>query len=244
MLIDAKWILDLGSATGSAGHQLRRRFKRGRVIVLDTSHEMLQQARKKQTWFSRVFGLQANALALPLQTGSVDLVFSNLLLPWIDDVRTMFTEVTRVLRKGGLFVFSTLGPESLSELRDAWATVDNDPHVNRFADMHDIGDGLVHAGLRDPVLDTDFLNVSYRDTAALFRDLTLIGGRNSLAGRAKTLTGKGRFRHMDRQLSSRFRGGLLELRLELVYGHAWGSGPRQAPGEYLIEPAQIEKRQR
>ena len=61
MLIDAKWILDLGSATGSAGHQLCRRFKRGRVIVLDTSHEMLQQARKKQTWFSRVFGLQANA---------------------------------------------------------------------------------------------------------------------------------------------------------------------------------------
>jgi malonyl-CoA O-methyltransferase len=149
-----------------------------------------------------------------------------------------------VLRKGGLFVFSTLGPESLSELRDAWATVDNDPHVNRFADMHDIGDGLVHAGLRDPVLDTDFLNVSYRDTASLFRDLTLIGGRNSLAGRAKTLTGKGRFRNMDRQLSSRFRGGLLELRLELVYGHAWGSGPRQAPGEYLIEAAQIEKRQR
>lgn len=244
MLIDAKWILDLGSATGSAGRQLYRRFKRGRVIVLDASHEMLQQARKKQTWFSRAFGLQANALALPVQTGSVDLVFSNLLLPWIDDVRAMFAEVTRVLRKGGLFVFSTLGPQSLSELRDAWATVDNDPHVNRFADMHDIGDGLVHSGLRDPVLDTDFLNVSYRDTASLFRDLTLMGSRNSLAGRAKTLTGKGRFRNMDRQLSGRFKGGLLEFRLEIVYGHAWGGGPRQAPGEYLFEAAQIEKRRR
>ncbi len=244
MLIDAKWILDIGGATGSASRHLCQRFKRGRVIVLDASHEMLQQAKKKQTWFSRVFGLQANALALPVRTGSVDLVFSNLLLPWIDDLRAMFTEVTRVLRKGGLFVFSTLGPPSLSELREAWATVDNYAHVNRFADMHDIGDGLVHAGLRDPVLDTDFLNVSYRDTAALFRDLTLSGGRNSLADRAKTLTGKGRFRNMDRQLSSRFRGGLLELRLEIVYGHAWGGGPRPAAGEYLIEAAQIERRQR
>ena len=244
MLIDAKWILDIGGATGSAGRHLCRRFKRSRVIVLDASHEMLQQARKKQTWFSRVFGLQANALALPVQAGSVDLVFSNLLLPWIDDVRAMFTEVTRVLRKGGLFVFSTLAGDSLSELREAWATVDNDPHVNRFADMHDIGDGLVHAGLRDPVLDTDFLNVSYRDTASLFRDLTLIGARNSLAGRAKTLTGKGRFRNMDRQLSSRFRGGLLELRLEIVYGHAWGGGPRPAAGEYLVEAAQIQRRER
>ncbi|MEE8157551.1 MAG: methyltransferase domain-containing protein [Gammaproteobacteria bacterium] len=244
MLIDAKWILDIGGATGSASRHLCQRFKRGRVIVLDASHEMLQQAKKKQTWFSRVFGLQANALALPVRTGSVDLVFSNLLLPWIDDLRAMFTEVTRVLRKGGLFVFSTLGPPSLSELREAWATVDNYAHVNRFADMHDIGDGLVHAGLRDPVLDTDFLNVSYRDTAALFRDLTLSGGRNSLADRAKTLTGKGRFRNMDRQLSSRFRGGLLEFRLEIVYGHAWGGGPRPAAGEYLIEAAQIERRQR
>ena len=140
MLIDAKWILDIGGATGSASRHLCQRFKRGRVIVLDASHEMLQQAKKKQTWFSRVFGLQANALALPVRTGSVDLVFSNLLLPWIDDLRAMFTEVTRVLRKGGLFVFSTLGPPSLSELREAWATVDNCAHVNRFADMHDIGD--------------------------------------------------------------------------------------------------------
>jgi malonyl-CoA O-methyltransferase len=108
--------------------------------------------------------------------------------------------------------------------------------------MHDIGDGLVHAGLRDPVLDTDLLNVSYRDTGTLFRDLTLLGARNCLSGRTKTLTGKARFRGMETRLRSRFRDGLLNLKLELVYGHAWGGGPPQTPGEYRIDAAEIGKR--
>jgi malonyl-CoA O-methyltransferase len=244
MLIDAKAILDLGGATGSARRHLRKRFKGSHVVNLDASHEMLRLAVKKQGRFSRVTAVQGNALELPLQTGCIDLVFANLLMPWIDDVHAMFTEVTRVLRNGGLFVFSTLGPDSLPEIRAAWATVDDDQHVNRFADMHDIGDGLVRAGLRDPVLDADFLNVTYRDTDSLFRDLTLAGGRNSLRDRSKTLTGKGRFRRMEQALRRQFRDGLLDLRLELVYGHAWGGGPRQSTAEYRIEPAGIETRRR
>mgnify|MGYP001237229496 CR=1 FL=1 len=243
MLIDAKCILDVGGATGSASQYLCRRFRRSRVIVLDASYGMLRQARKKQMWFSRTSMVQANALALPVQTGCVDLVFANLLLPWIDDIQTMFTEVTRVLRRGGLFIFSTLGRDSLSELREAWKSVDNSPHVNHFSDMHDIGDGLVQAGLYDPVLDTDFLKVSYRDTSSLFRDLTFVGGRNSISSRTKTLTGKDRFRNMKRQLDNRFRDGLLEIKLEIIYGHAWGDRSQQPAREFRVEAAQIRRRQ-
>ena len=242
MVVDIKRILDLGSATGSASRPLCKRFKRSHVIVLDASHEMLRAAEKKQSWFSRVSTLQGNVLALPLQTACVDLAFSNLLLPWIDDLQAVFAEVARVLRKGGLFVFSTLGPDSLSELREAWASVDEHKHVNCFADMHDVGDGLVHAGLRDPVLDTDFLNISYSDTKSLFRDLTLLGARNCLSGRAKTLTGKQRFQDMENRLRNGFKDGLLELRLELVYGHAWGGGPPQPAGEYRFAATEIGRR--
>ncbi len=242
MLVDVKWILDLGGATGSASRPLCEHFKRSRVIVLDASHEMLRAAAKKQSWFSRVSTLQSNALAMPLQDGCIDLAFSNLLLPWIGDLHTLFAEVGRVLRNGGLFIFSTLGPDSLSELREAWSSVDSGQHVNLFVDMHDVGDGLAHAGLRDPVLDTDFLTVSYRDTESLFRDLTLLGARNCLDGRSKTLTGKGRFREMQDRLGSRFKDGILELRLELVYGHAWGAGPLQPAGEYRIETTDIGRR--
>ena len=242
MVLDVKRILDLGGATGSASRLLSKHFKRSRVIALDASHEMLRVAEKKQSWFSRVSTLQCNAMAIPLREGCIDLAFSNLLLPWIDDLHGMFIEVGRVLRKGGLFLFSTLGPDSLSELREAWSSVDSDPHVNIFADMHDVGDGLARAGLRDPVLDTDFLNVSYRHTESLFRDLTLLGARNCLDGRSKTLTGKGHFRDMEDRLRSRFKDGILELRLELVYGHAWGGGPLQQPGEYRFDATDIGRR--
>jgi malonyl-CoA O-methyltransferase len=243
VVIDARKILDLGGATGTACHDLRRRFRRSRVIVLDASQEMLRRAVQKRTWFSPVSVLQGDARALPLRTGSLDVAYSNLLLPWINNLTAVLSEVARVLRKGGLFVFSTLGPDSLSELREAWASVDDGQHINLFADMHDIGDGLVRAGLRDPVLDTDYLNVSYRDTASLYRDLTLLGARNSLSGRSRALTGKARFRNMENALKDRFAGDLLELRLELVYGHAWGGGPGQEPGEYRIEPGQIGRRE-
>lgn len=242
MIIKAKRILDLGGATGSASRSLCKRYKRSRVIVLDASHEMLRQAQKKRSWFSKTAVLQGNATAVPLQTGSVDLVFSNLLLPWIDDLPAIFAEVARVLQKGGLFAFSTLGPDSLSELREAWASVDDGQHVNPFADMHDIGDGLLRAGLRDPVLDADYLHVTYRETADLFQDLTLLGARNCLAGRTTTLTGKERYRHMENRLRRRFIEGLLELRLELVYGHAWGGGPPQPAGEYRVAAAEIGRR--
>ena len=244
MLVDVKTILDLGGATGRSCRPLCKRFKRSRVIVLDASHEMLRAAESRQSWFSRVSTLQCDAMAMPLQEGCIDLVFSNLLLPWIDDLHSMFSEVARVLRKDGLFVFSTLGPDSLAELREAWAAIDDDEHVNSFADMHDVGDGLVRTGLRDPVLDTDFLNVSYRDTESLFRDLTLLGARNCLDGRSKSLTGKARFHHMEDQLRSRFTDGILELKLELVYGHAWGGGPPQPAGDYVVDAAQITRRQR
>ena len=105
VIIDAKYILDLGGATGSASRHLSKRFKRSRVVVLDASWEMLQAANRKRTWFSRVTMLQGDAMAVPLQTGCVDLVFSNLLLPWLDDLQAAFMEVARVLRAGGLFVF-------------------------------------------------------------------------------------------------------------------------------------------
>ncbi len=242
MMVDAKTILDIGGATGSACRPLRKRFNRSHVFILDASHEMLRAAEKKQSWFSRVSFLQSNAMAMPLQTGSIDLAFSNLLLPWIDNFHGLFAEVGRVLRKGGLFIFSTLGPDSLSELRNAWSSVDTGQHVNAFADMHNVGDGLLRSGLRDPVLDTDFLNVSYLDTDSLFRDLTVLGARNCLAGRAKTLTGKQRYHDMEERLRSHFENGLLQLRLELVYGHAWGDGPAQPAGEYTIDAAQIQRR--
>ncbi len=237
-------ILDLGSASGSGSRKLARQFRRARIVSFDVSLQMLQTGKRRRSLLSKVTELQGDAARIPLQTGSADLVFSNLLLPWIDDLATCLGEIARVLRKDGVFVFSSLGPDSLYEIRDAWNSLDRDWHVNAFPDMHDIGDAIVRAGLRDPVLDVDTLSVTYRDTASLYRDLTNCGGRNSLEFRRRTLTGKNRLLNMDNALLRRFAGGPLALSLELVYGHAWGGGPPQTGTEYRLDPAAIGRRRR
>lgn len=235
-------ILDAGAATGRGSRQLAKMYRGSRVISLDTSARMLQLARKKKPFLSKQTELQGDVMRLPLQTGSVDLVFANQLLPWVSDLPACLIEIARVLKPGGVFAFAALGPDTLQELRGAWMADEDYSHVNLFPDMHDIGDAMVRAGLADPVLDVDPLFVTYRDLATLYRDLTSNGARNSLSNRRKTLTGKSRFRAMEKALGAGFRDGQLSLKLEVVYGHAWGTGPRAGTGEFRVDPASITRR--
>lgn len=237
-------ILDLGSATGSGSRKLARQFRGARVVSCDASMQMLRRAKKRKSLLSKVGEVQGDATCIPLQTGSADLVVANLLLPWIDDLGSCLREVARVLRTDGVFVFSSMGPDSLGEIRRAWNSLDRDWHVNAFPDMHDVGDAIVRAGLRDPVLDVDTFSVTYRDTASLYRDLTNCGGRNSLLHRRRTLTGRNRLRRMESELFGHFEAGPLSLGLELVYGHAWGGGPPQTGSEIRLDAAAIGRRQR
>ena len=242
VVVDAGLVVDLGSATGTATAPLAKRFRGANVVAVDLSHEMLRCCQRKRTWFSKVSVVQADAEALPFADQSVDVVFSNLLLPWFSDPAPIATEVARVLRKDGLFAFATLGPDSLLELRRAWHQVDDHEHVNRFLDMHDVGDALVRAGLRDPVLDVDRLTVTYDNARSLFRDLTAIGGRNALRHRGGGLLGKQRFGRLQQTLESAGTGGRIELDLELVYGHCWGGGLRPRDGQVRIDAGTIPVR--
>jgi len=242
LVVEAGTVLDLGSATCSTSQALSKRFSRAHVISVDLAHNMLQRGRKKRAWFSRSSFVQATAAALPFSAQSIDVVFANLLLPWVDDPNQVFSEIARVLRKGGVFAFATLGPDSLLEIRRAWAQVDDRAHVNHFLDMHDLGDGLVNAGLADPVLDVDRLSVSYDSTQKLFADLTAMGGRNALRQRNHALVGKQHFRHMTEELQRSGADGKITLDLELVFGHCWGAGPRMDATNYRIDANTIPRR--
>ena len=226
MLIDAKTIVDLGCATGAGGRALSKRFRRAHIISVDLSQQMLRQAQHRRSLLGRRSVVQANAVALPLAANSVDLVFANLLLPWISDLTILFTEIGRVLRKDGLFIFSALGPDSLLELRQAWRDVVAEPGAGRFLDMHDLGDAAVRSGLRDPVLDVDRTAISYASNESLSRDLRALGAPAALLAEL----GKGRNARPQR------------FDLELVFGHCWGSGPISGANEYRIDPAKIRRR--
>lgn len=242
--IEAACILDLGSAAGRDRRPLMKRFRGALVIGVDRSIEMLRLSRRRLSWFARGPVVQAEAESLPFTNGSIDLVYANLLLPWIDDLPGCFAGIARVLRKDGLFIFCTLGPDSFREIREAWGEAMAASRVRRFPDMHDVGDSLVRSGLRDPVLDVDSLSLQYRDADRLFDDLRRTGAGNSLKQRDQALAGKAHFREFRERLAARAAGQPLNITLELVYGHAWGSGPVASPGEIRVAASHIGRRRR
>jgi malonyl-CoA O-methyltransferase len=240
-------VVDLGAGTGHASIALKKRYRASRVIAADLSPGMLHEAGAQRGFFRRFDLLCADAARLPLRTASVDLVFSNLMLQWCDDPDAVFRECRRVLKPGGLLTYSTFGPDTLIELRRAWAEVDELTHVNRFIDMHDLGDAMIRAGFAEPVMDVERCTLTYEDVRALMCDLKAIGAHNVNAGRARGLTGKSRLKRMIAAYES-FRGdGRLPASYEIVYGQAWVAERQtgQAPsrdGEARIPVSGITRR--
>ena len=230
-------IVDAGCGTGHASRELKRLFPRAVVLALDIAPGMLRIAGRQRGWLRRFERVCADAQRMPLADGSVELVYSNLMLQWCDDLDAVFAEFVRVLKPGGLLTFSTFGPDTLKELRAAWASVDAHTHVHRFIDMHDIGDALVRAGLSEPVLDVEPFTLTYEDAFALMRDLKAIGAHNASAGRATGLTGRGRIQAMSAAYERHRSAGRLPATYEVVYGQAWGRTARHGgttPGEIRI----------
>ena len=153
-------IVDLGCGTGFMTRALEARYKKARILGLDLAHGMAAHAKAQTGWRSRQSFAVGDAERLPLPDASVDLILSNLTIQWCGDLDAVFREAKRVLKPGGLFMFTTLGPDTLKELRAAWRVVDGYTHVNAFMDMHDIGDGLVRAKLADPVMDVEHLTLT------------------------------------------------------------------------------------
>ena len=243
-------VLDLGAGTGRMTSELKRRYRRALVVALDLAPGMLRQARKHQQLFRRFERVCGDAMRLPLADASVDVIVSSLMLQWCDPPDPAFAEIRRVLKPGGLVAFSTLGPDTLRELRTAWAEADGTSntynHVNHFTDMHDIGDALTRAGLSEPVLDVDRLQLTYPGALELMRDLKAIGAHNVTAGRPRGLMGRARLRRMQSAYETFRRDGRLPATYEVVYGVAWGAAGRPASamvsGEAHISPSAIRRR--
>ena len=238
-------VLDLGSGTGRVTRELKRRYPRARVIALDIAPGMLREARRHQRPWRRFDRVCGDALRLPLRDGSIDLIFSNLMLQWCEPLAAALSEARRVLAPGGFLSFSTFGPATLYELRTAWAEADGYNHVNHFPDMHEVGDGLVRAGLMEPVLDADRFEVGYLDVLTLMRDLKAIGAHNVTAGRPRALAGRERLTRVQRAYEAFRRDEGLPATYEVIYGASWGAAGRpasaQVEGVVRIAPGSIRR---
>lgn len=225
-------ILDVGSGTGWGTRQLGGRYPKAEVTALDIAIGMLEQARGTAGWWKKLFAgkresfLCADVEALPLASGSVEMVWSNLALQWCNDLPATFVELQRVLKVDGLLMFSSFGVDTLLELRTAFQDVDGHSHLSRFADMHDVGDMLVAAGFADPVMEMERIVLTYDDVRAVMQDLKSIGAHNATAGRASGLMGKTAWQRVTENYEKLRRDGKLPATFEIVYGHAWKSAPK------------------
>jgi len=218
-------ILDVGSGTGHCGRLLKEHYKSAHIYSLDIAHGMLNYAKQSQGFLQKFKSnkqfICGDAESLPLKTSSVDLLISSLAIQWCADLDKTFSEFRSVLKPGGLLMFSSMGPDTLKELRRAWATVDDSVHVSAFFDMHDVGDALMRAGFADPVMDVETITLTYNQVDELMSDLKGLGSRNAAAGRARGLTGKNKLQQMKQAYEELRQDGVLPATYEVVYGHAW-----------------------
>ncbi|HEV8502771.1 MAG TPA: malonyl-ACP O-methyltransferase BioC [Casimicrobiaceae bacterium] len=233
--IEPRRVADLGCGTGEATAALAQRYPQAAIVGVDLALPMLAQAAARiapRSWLARLArgGARRPALVcadaehLPLATGSIDLAWSNLMLQWLDTPAAAFAEIARVLATGGLVSFTTFGPDTLKEVRAAFD--DGRPHVSRFVDMHDLGDALLAAGFADPVVDMEYITLTYATPRAMLAELKGIGATNALAGRARGLFGRQALARAEAALEATRRDGRIAATYEVIYGHAWKAAPK------------------
>ena len=222
-------VLDLGCGTGTASVALQKRWPKAQIVSMDLALPMLQHTRaasKRWNPFVQVPQLLcADARALPLAEGSVDVIFSNLCLQWVDDLGAVLNGFRRALKPQGLLLFSTFGPETLWELRNAFAHADAAPHVSPFVDIAGMGDALVNAGFFQPVVDREEEIIHYPQLPTLMHELRALGATNALASRRSSLTGRGRFAAAATAYETHRTAAGLPATWEIISAMAWAPEP-------------------
>ncbi len=215
-------VLDVGCGTGFVTADVLKRYPGAQVLALDIAHGMASKSRQCGNWLRRPKVICGDAEQLPIKTQSIDLIVSSLMLQWSNDLNKTFQGFHATLAPNGLLLFASFGPDTLKEIRQSWAQVDQLPHTSDFADMHEIGDSLLQAGFIDPVTDMEMITMTYANVRQLMRDIKHIGASNSQRERQKGLMGKHKLRAFE-QAYEQFKtaDGLYPASWEIIYGHAW-----------------------
>jgi len=212
-------ILDVGCGTGEQTQKLQAYYSTAHLTGIDIAPGMIELARRRHPALE--FSC-ASVNHLPFSAHSFDLVFSNMCFHWCNDLTQIFKECYRVLRPGGLLIFSMAGPDTLKELRASWAEIDHYPHVHYFPDLHNVGDALIQSAFQEPVMDIDHYQLLYPTLYQLLQELQLTGSRNVLEDRRRGLMSRAQFKQLESAYETyRTHNQRLPLSYEITYGHAW-----------------------
>jgi len=215
-------VLDAGCGTGFITKDLLKRYPKSSVVALDLALNMTRKTKQQGGWLRKPKLVCSDAEQLPFKNESVDLIVSNLMIQWSNDLNKMFEGFHTVIKPNGLLLFSTFGPDTLKEIRESWSRVDKNPHTSSFVDMHEIGDALLKAGFVNPVTDMELITMTYSNVRQLMNDIKEIGASNTHNERSKGLMGKEKFKAFEQAYDDfKTSDGLYPATWEVIYGHAW-----------------------
>ena len=215
-------VLDLGCGPGVFSKRLKTYYPKASIVSFDLAFDMLKEAKNKQSWRNKWPLVSGDMASMPFASGQFDLVFANQVIHWSESLQGVMRELARVMNTHGCLMFSTLGPDTFYELRQAWASVDRDAHTNDFIDMHDLGDCLLAEHFLDPVVDMEMLMAHYSSLPDLLKSLKAQGVPNINQGRKRGMTGKRAWHAFEASMSTFLtEQGKYPLTYEVVYGHAW-----------------------
>lgn len=191
-----KTILDLGAGTSYLANHILQRYPDNHLIPLDIAESMLLFS--KQHISDSTF-VCADAESLPLQSESIDLIISNMMLHWCDSLEETLHQQYEALRPGGLFIFSILGPRSLQALKTAWNKVDDHSHINQFPNENTIRKNCLSANLNVLRFESHKIQKYYENVYELMHHLKATGAKNVSANKPKGLMGKEKIKQLGEQ---------------------------------------------
>lgn len=218
-------VLDLGSGPGRAAGAMKKRWPKAEVIALDAALPMLREVPKHTRFWRPVRRVCADVSQLPFADQCTDVIFSSLCLQWLDDLPAVLSEFRRVLRPEGLLVFSTFGPDTLLELREAYQSAGEVPPLSPFAAIQQVGDALMAAGFKNPVLERERFTLTYPDVRGLMHELRAIGAGDARSDRRRGLGGRARLQKVTAAYEPLRRDGVLPSTWEVITAQAWGPAP-------------------
>lgn len=212
-------VLELGCGAGGGAASLKKSLRKSQVIALDLSAGMLALAGRKSRLTRPIRLINGDMNALPLAQHSVDLVFSNLAMPWLEGFGALFDEVRRVLKPGGMFLFSTFGPASFGQLNSAASKAVENFDMPGFPDLLEVGDALTAAGFMEPVMDVDFITLHYPGIGAMADELEATGSSLLFPRWPELRASLGEFEAAWQTMKG---GQRYPLGFEVIYGAAFG----------------------
>jgi malonyl-CoA O-methyltransferase len=207
-------MIDLGCGTGYCSHMLRSRFPASQLLALDMALPMLQATRQQRLDSCAL--LCADVQAIPLHENLFDLVVSNLTIQWCAHYEMLFAELFRIARPGAQLLLSTFGPETLREVKAAWARIDTYVHVNEFVPLSAMIQHAQAAGFSCS-FRTEVIQRWYRSMQEVGRELKGLGAYNMNRDQAKGFTSRKALAMAERVFAETATDAGIAVTFEIFY---------------------------